>query len=313
VLGASATDGSGVVGISTDNQGVVGTSNKSTGVFGRSDHEYGVQGISGAAGPALRPTPHGPVAPPPRNAGVLGTSQDAIGTAGTSFTQEGVLGLSRDAAGVSGTSQTAPGVIGGSGLVGVFGVSGAFVGAAGWSLDHHGAGVLAISGDPGPSFPGVPDDRILPAGVTATSHANPGVIATSSVESGVVGFSETRFGVWAISRSYHGVFGVTLNPAAYAGAFAGNGYFRDNLIVEGRIFAGVKDAIVPFPDGSKCVSNPWRTTPSIRSNLVFRSDKFSEATGPVTGAGAKRCPGNKTGAPTFSKLDDCSNDYANSK
>jgi hypothetical protein len=49
-----------------------------------------------------------------------------------------------------------------------------------------------------------------------------------------------------------GVFGYHPNGVA--------GYFAGNLIVTGQIFAGIKDAIVPFPDGSKrllhCMESP---------------------------------------------------------
>jgi hypothetical protein len=64
-----------------------------------------------------------------------------------------------------------------------------------------------------------------------------------------------------------GVLGV-INPTASSGAgvagvgssHAPAGYFEGNLIVTGQITAGVKDATVPFPDGSKrllhCMESP---------------------------------------------------------
>jgi hypothetical protein len=62
--------------------------------------------------------------------------------------------------------------------------------------------------------------------------------------------------------------GVTTSAAASPGAGVtgiciGNGYagqFIGNLFVTGQIFAGIKDAIVPFPDGSQrvlhCMESP---------------------------------------------------------
>jgi hypothetical protein len=50
------------------------------------------------------------------------------------------------------------------------------------------------------------------------------------------------------------VFGYNTSPAGFAGWFTGN------LRVQGQIFADVKDAVVPFPDGSKrvlhCMESP---------------------------------------------------------
>jgi hypothetical protein len=213
------------------------------GVHGVSTRSYGVFGQIGNPGPFVTSTATTTTAAGLRFAGVFGTSTDAIGTMGTSYTKEGVLGFSRDAAGVSGTSQKAPGVIGGSGLVGVFGVSGAFVGAAGWSLDPSGTGVLGISGKAGPSLPA--PFKSAPAAVIATSDLNPGVISASQANSGVIGFSAKNIGM----------VGITQNPASYAGYFQGNVHMTGTLSSD-----SVKGAVVPFPDGTKrllvCMESP---------------------------------------------------------
>ena len=61
--------------------------------------------------------------------------------------------------------------------------------------------------------------------------------------SGVVGFSNNV-----------GIFGQTTNAASFAGLFAGN------VQVTGTLSAAVKNAVVPFPDGSKrvlhCMESP---------------------------------------------------------
>jgi hypothetical protein len=86
----------------------------------------------------------------------------------------------------------------------------------------------------------------LRAGVLGGSDTHPGLMGVSTNAAGVVGYSETQMGVYGET----GATGV--------GTYAG--YFKGNLFVSGRIDAGVKDAIVPFPDGSHrlmhCMESP---------------------------------------------------------
>src|SRR6266481_434659 len=100
-------------------------------------------------------------------------------------------------------------------------------------------GVSGISGTQGPAV--LNTSNI--AGVRGTSDGANGVIGTSNRSIGVVGFSNNV-----------GVFGQSTNPASFAGLFAGN------VQVTGTLSAAVKNAVVPFPDGSKrvlhCMESP---------------------------------------------------------
>jgi hypothetical protein len=276
VVGASEL-AMGVFGSSSGNRGVFGVSEGSIGVHGASQQSIGVLGWGGQAGPSFGGSPG-------TSAGVMGTSQTNPGVVGTSAQSFGVAGQS-GAAGPS--SQNA----------GVFGTSAAGVGVAATSTSSLGIlatstnsfGMLAISGSAGPIF-GLPFP--VPAAVLATSSKNPGVIGTSNASHGVAGLSTAlptpgtlpaqvpagvhgestkgAFGVLGVTSSAptspgagvtglcngngFGVFGSNTNPAGYAG------YFQGNLYVTGQIFAGVKDALVAFPDGSKrllhCMESP---------------------------------------------------------
>jgi hypothetical protein len=70
------------------------------------------------------------------------------------------------------------------------------------------------------------------------------VIGASSYNAGVLGFSGDNVGV----------YGVTTNPASYAG------YFHGNVKVTGALTTHVKNAVVPFPDGTQrllhCMESP---------------------------------------------------------
>lgn len=243
VIGVSRF-GHGVFGRSQGNNGVSGQSDTDTGVWGASSRSYGVLGQTGGFpfGPRFT-DPSIPFSSDLRMipAGVLGTATDFIGVAGASFRSSGVLGqcgpapkfdlapisvagvmgTSRDAAGVGGISQNSTGVSGSS--------SSSF-------------GMVGISGTQGPK----PPTRLAVnlAGVYGNSRDNFGVIGTSQRGTGVVGYSPESVGV----------YGQTDNPASYAGVFIGS------LFVTGQIFAGVKDAIVPFPDGTRrllhCMESP---------------------------------------------------------
>jgi hypothetical protein len=180
---------------------------------------------------------------------------------------------------------------------GVFGTLAAGVGVAGTSTNLVGVlatstnsyGVFAISGQAGPIF-GLPLPS--PAAVFGTSAKGAGVVATSANSDGVAGLSAAApppggsppqvpagvhgvstnggFGVLGVTSSTStspgagitgvcmgngfGVFGYNPNPAGYAGYFGGKVHATD------EISAPVKNAIVPFPDGSKrllhCMESP---------------------------------------------------------
>jgi hypothetical protein len=99
------------------------------------------------------------------------------------------------------------------------------------------SGVIGSAGVQGPTIP-------YPAGVEGTSYTRHGVIGTSNAAVGVFGYSANSVGI----------VGITDNPASYAGAFLGN------AIVLGTFNATVKNAVVPFPDGSQrvlhCMESP---------------------------------------------------------
>jgi len=79
-------------------------------------------------------------------------------------------------------------------------------------------------------------------------------MGTSSDHLGVLGTSTNEAGVAGYSKNAVGVYGETGAAGAYAG------FFRGNLYVTGQIFAVIKDAIVPFSDGSHrlmhCMESP---------------------------------------------------------
>jgi hypothetical protein len=200
-------------------------------------------------------------------AGVHGTAQDFTGVAGTSVNHVGVYGqVETDVpvvdglhAGVLGTALTQPGVIGISeqssdgvqGFAldgsGVLGESSAGPGITGVSTLTVASGVRGVSGTEGP-----------PAGMGLPAVA--GVLGTARFAPGVIGTSEDFMGVYGFSTLNAGVVGETTNPQSFAGYFAGRVRIAGNLEVAGQITADIKDAIVPFPDGSKrvlhCMESP---------------------------------------------------------
>jgi hypothetical protein len=168
-------------------------------------------------------------------AGVFGTTeapqsppQLVAGVYGAGIIQPGVIGFSRDGDGAQAASFT------GTGFRAV-----SFFGPGVQSLAGTLSGVTGISGTDGPPLVNIPTT----AGVVGTSSDRPGVIGTSKASVGVIGFSNNV-----------GVFGVTSNPNSFAGAFDGN------VNVTGTLTATVKNAVVPFPDGSQrvlhCMESP---------------------------------------------------------
>jgi hypothetical protein len=217
-------------------------------------------------------------------AGVFGTGVYVTGVAGTSVNNVGVYGqtgeLSSDqipqniAAGVFGAtknrysygvlgwSTNGPGVKGWSPVynaVEAESVHGRAVSAySGYETGVHGdsqgaAGVRGVSDvyrDEGPAIP----NPVTIAGVVGTSDTVHGVIGTSNANAGVFGYSTNSLGVVGISSNSYGIAGVAQKPGGFAGVFDGNVYSN------GTIIANVKNAVVPFPDGSQrvlhCMESP---------------------------------------------------------
>jgi hypothetical protein len=220
--------------------------------------DAGLSGVAGSEGPAQQNSYS-------RAAGVMGSSNDATGVAGASLRRVGVYGQLEDEnndmpdpplvptgllAGVFGAAAAEPGVMGfsraGDGMqaasftgIGLRAVS--FFGPGVHSISGDFSGVTGISGTQGPPVanPNVPNA----AGVFGSSANRPGVIGTSNTQVGVVGFSNVV-----------GVFGQAGSPAGLAGLFQGN------VAVNGTLSATVKNAVLPFPDGTQrvlhCVESP---------------------------------------------------------
>jgi hypothetical protein len=190
-----------------------------------------------------------------RHGGVVGESRDHPGTTGASINNIGVYGQTEQSgavpnliAGVYGTGNLRPGVFGSSSQnVGVQGSCFLGSGVRGTSFRGGGVtgqssvatGVNGVSNTFGPAVRNTVDI----AGVRGTSDGAHGVIGTSNRSIGVLGFSNNI-----------GVYGESTNPASFAGLFVGN------VQVTGALTAAVKNAVVPFPDGSKrvvhCVESP---------------------------------------------------------
>jgi hypothetical protein len=90
--------------------------------------------------------------------------------------------------------------------------------------------------------------------VVGTSDTVHGVIGTSNANTGVFGYSTNSIGIAGVSSNSYGVVGVARQPGGFAGVFDGNVYSN------GTITAPVKNAVVPFPDGSQrvlhCMESP---------------------------------------------------------
>lgn len=213
--------------------GVWGTSIRNTGVVGQTGGGFGPP-FTNPSNPGtgdVRSTP----------AGVLGTARETFGVAGTSFKASGVIGQSGPAPAFDPKATNIGGVIGTSrDVAGVVGISQKNAGVSGSSSNNF--GVVGVSGSAGPQPPTQSGAKL--AAIYGNSSDSAGVIGTSQNGTGVVGYSPKSVGV----------YGQTDNSASYAGVFIGN------LFVTGAISAGVKNAIVPFPDGSRrllhCMESP---------------------------------------------------------
>jgi hypothetical protein len=223
----SYSDFAGVLGTGVYVTGVAGTSVNNVGVYGQSgeipqSEKFFPQSISPGVFGAAR---HGP--------GVVGWSIEWRGVEGYGYQSGGVLGESSNGIGVQGSSSNG---------YGVYGTSQQRAGVLGHSIDD--VGVIGTCGDvlglPGPTIPNP---------VTIA-----GVIGTSNTVHGVIGTSRDKVGVFGYSTNNVGVVGITNNPASFAGVFNGH------AAVNGTFDAVVKNAVVPFPDGSQrllhCMESP---------------------------------------------------------
>jgi hypothetical protein len=137
-----------------------------------------------------------------------------------------VVGLSSQAVGALGASDKS---------VGTWGASNEAVGVGGFSQKSYGVFGTSLA-------PQGPNPLAAPAGVFGLS---------TNGSFGVLGITTQRPGA--------GIVGIGVADAN-AGVFHGNVTITANLHVKGQIFAGTKDAIVPFPDGSTrllhCMESP---------------------------------------------------------
>jgi hypothetical protein len=166
------------------------------------------------------------------------------------YGQTEVIDVPRFIAGVYGTAATQPGVIGfsrdGDGAQGL-----SFTGTAFRAASFFGPGVHSISGALS-GVTGISDTQGPPAGMNIPTIA--GVVGTAASRPGVIGKSNVLMGVYSFSTGNAGIVGETANPNSFAGFFAGN------AVVTGTLTAGVKNAMVAFPDGSQrvlhCMESP---------------------------------------------------------
>ena len=133
------------------------------------------------------------------------------------------------------------------GFSGVFGESQNDPGTAGTSVNN-----IGVYGQTEELERGAP--RFI-AGVYGAANTRPGVIGFSKTGNGVLGLSETSSAaVVGFSTENIGVVGMTNNADSLAGLFVGN------VRVNGALTAKVKNAVVPFPDGTQrvlhCMESP---------------------------------------------------------
>jgi hypothetical protein len=166
------------------------------------------------------------------------------------YGQTEVIDVPRFVAGVYGTAATQPGVIGfsrdGDGAQGA-----SFAGTAFRAVSFFGPGVHSTSGALS-GVTGICAADGPPAGMNIPTIA--GVVGTAASRPGVIGTSNALMGVYGFSTGNAGIVGETANPNSFAGFFAGN------AVVTGTLTAGVKNAMVAFPDGSQrvlhCMESP---------------------------------------------------------
>jgi hypothetical protein len=263
VFGFAGNWGAGVVGVSGNNAGVLGN----TGGWPSVPLPAGFDWLAGVSGQTEQ------------HPAVTGFSTNHFGFQGFSNNSSGVLGVAGgkgppapnlaniagvNVAGVNGSSAKQPGIIGTSKFVGVYGYCGTpdAMNAAGNGVEGHsegGTGVLGVAGAQGP----VPA-LVNIAGVVGSSDQQTGIIGTSN-QIGVYGFcgnaDPTKSGIGVYGRADRAF------PSNYAGAFEGNVSIDGALTVGGdlalldsTVVAKVKNAVVPFPDGTHrvlhCMESP---------------------------------------------------------
>src|SRR4029450_6826028 len=86
-----------------------------------------------------------------------------------------------------------------------------------------------------------------------------GVVGTAASRPGVIGTSNALMGIYGFSTANAGIVGETANPNSFAGFFAGN------AVVTGTLPAGVKNAMVAFPDGSQRVLHCMESTAKLKN------------------------------------------------
>jgi len=211
----------------------------SAGVWG---YAVNTSGVAGYAAGSL-PFASGPGGLPP--AGVLGASDNYYGVygyaPGNPYPGSGIV-----TAGVYGDSKIGFGVQGWSDAgFGVYGESAGSYGVSRWSQTE--SGVYGQAGfNPGP----VPT-LVNIAGVIGSSDQQAGIIGTSN-GIGIYGYSGNtnamKAGIGVYAHADRAL------PNNYAGVFDGN------VSVIGTFSANVKNAVVPFPDGTQrvlhCMESP---------------------------------------------------------
>ena len=272
--------------------GVFGTSRDAPGVWGTSFGPFGVQGQLGDAGPSPLPkagvfgtanNDYGIIGTSTRRPGIWGHSEDDNGVVATSTNSFGVVAQSGNGAALQ-IDRPAAILATSSQRIAVSAVSNAVVAVHAHSGAPHNFGLFktgAVTATSSGPFHGVSALSLNFDAVHGSSSGSNGVTGLSGARHGVEGLSfapprapgvklaDAPAGVRGQSMNGSiGVLGVADSPTATSGAgvvgvgspHAPAGFFEGDLHVTGQIFAGIKDAIVPFPDGSKrllhCMESP---------------------------------------------------------
>jgi hypothetical protein len=281
----------GIVGTVRDGAGVIGTTDNRFGVFGQAGEAGEPTGPAGVCGTSRQQI--GVIGSSSENVAVFGQANKSIGVYGTSNESWGIVAQSGSTAAQQ--MERAAVLATSSQRIAVAAVSDTAVAVHAHSGPPHNFGffrtgtVTATSSGNGIGVSAVSSQRDAVRGVSVGSH---GVTGYSSANYGVYGLSfappaanttppQVPAGVYG--QSFGGGFGVLgeatrtgagvtgtgsgdgigvfgYHPNGVAGYFDGNVFLTSDLHVAGQIFAGVKDAIVPFPDGSKrvlhCMESP---------------------------------------------------------
>ena len=262
--------------------GVFGTSRDAPGVWGTSFGPFGVQGQLGDAGPSPLPkagvfgtanNDYGIIGTSTRRPGIWGHSEDDNGVVATSTHSFGVVAQSGNGAALQ-IDRSAAILATSSQRIAVSAVSNAVVAVHAHSGAPHNFGLFktgAVTATSSGPFHGVSALSLNFDAVHGRSGGANGVTGLSGADHGVSGlsFAPPRAPGVALADAPAGVRGQSLmgsigvlgvaTPSFLSGAGvvgvgtpdAPAGFFEGDLTVTGQISAGIKDAIVPFPDGSK--------------------------------------------------------------